>query len=225
MVKISALSLFAASAAAVAVVRSDVTPANMLMQAVQELPLAESSGSCGVPRKTQLRFYNGCSGPVHIWRQDSSVDKATVLPAGGVYGEPIRQDWRSGLTGFRVSQDGMSPYNGRPTGMLSQWLSIHPDGASWNGHTYNVLGDDKENIIVGWGVGIGITCGGKEGDAAEPKSVEAKESKDFNSNTSQNRNFRWNMALTCPEGYPKVLSSSASGSVYLCTVPKDHDLN
>lgn len=226
MVKISTLSLFAASASAAAVIRSDMTPANMLIQAVQELPFAESSGTCGIPRETQLRFHNGCHGPVHIWRQDSSVDKATVLPAGGVYGEPIRQDWRSGLTGFRVSQDGMSPYSGEATGMLTQWLGIKADGATWNGHTYNTLGADKDNIIVGWGVGLGIVCGsGADDNATEPKSLKANDFKDLNSNTAESRNFRWNMNLKCPEGYPKLLNSFASGNIYLCSVPKDRDLN
>lgn len=223
MVKISALSLLAATATAANVLGSDVTPANMLSQSMQELPVGEGSGgTCGVPKKTQLRFVNSCHMPVHIWRQDSSVDKATVLPVDGAYGEPIRQDWRSGMTGFRLSQDGMAPYAGRPTGMLSQWMGITPEYAAWNGHTYNVMGADKDNIIVGWGLAMAATCGKTAGDNsdAETTDVAAREVKNLYSNPAEERNFRWNMKLMCPKEYPIMLSVWAQGDVYLCGIPQ-----
>jgi hypothetical protein len=176
---------------------------------MQTLPAQEET--CVSPRKTQLRFHNNCGVPVHVWRQDSSVDKATVLADGGVFGEALRNDWRSGTISYRLSKDGSAPYSGNAISMLSYWHQFTDKGVTWKGHTYNTFAPQEETIIAGWRISMAAFCQvpSKAQDAADEQGLGAGDVEPLN------KDYRWNLSVSCG-GNNVPTQLTAYGDVYLC---------
>lgn len=107
-----------------------------ITQLAQTLP----DTSCVNQRHT-MTFVNNCPYTIHIWRDDSVVDKAAALNAGSEHVEVLREDWRSGIMSFRISPFETGPYEGKATSFISYYQSLTNSSGSLYGQGYNVFGD------------------------------------------------------------------------------------
>lgn len=104
MVKITLPTVIAAVAA---IATADNTSPSTLPQLTQDLSVSDMCPITGT-----VTFKNNCPFDLHIWRYDSSVDKAAVLSSRNSFTEPIRQDFRSGLLSYKVATDGRAVHDG-----------------------------------------------------------------------------------------------------------------
>lgn len=110
MVKFATIVALASGASAAVMDRApeETSPVKM-NQVPQELAMPEAQCKKVF---TAIAIKNACDYPVHVWRDDSSVDKAAVLQPNSALVEPMRYDWRSGYLGYRLSPSPAGPYDG-----------------------------------------------------------------------------------------------------------------
>lgn len=163
--------------------RAPETSAATFTQAMQELQCEEDK--CN-KHSTALHIVNKCTYAVHVWRADSSVDKAAILTPGGSLNEPFRQDWRSGLVGYRISTADHAPYdtNGNGVTVINYVHKRTAKSGTIAGQVNHIFGnpfaDEKLSLWAsGWGgcnqdlakiqdqlgVDVHVVCNGSLGDS------------------------------------------------------------
>lgn len=164
---LSAITGLAAMAAA------QETSPSTISQLTQDLALSQM---CPITGK--VNFVNNCPFDLHIWRYDSSVDKAAVLSAKNTFSEPIRQDFRSGLLGYKVATDGRAVHDGYA------WLNLNYRFVVTKNHANGLasVGTGFTNPLEGYSYGTSVSLGpnckelhSSENGTLKMKSVECDE--------------------------------------------------
>lgn len=128
-------ALLAVTASAATIVPKAETSVNTMPQMSQTLTYGEEDATCP-KHDTSFTIINKCPYPVHIWRADSSIDKAAELASQATFKEPLRQDWRSGILSYRLATDAGAPYKvAQPVYVIS----------------YQLTRDRKKGIVVAEG--------------------------------------------------------------------------
>lgn len=147
MVKITYfLAGLVASVSGAVVKRGEDTSPATFTQAMQQLQVDEPR--CD-KHQTLFGVYNNCAYPIHLWRDDSSVDKAAVLSPGARFTEPFRQDWRSGLISYRISTSENGPYSAQGATFLTYNHKRTSKGGSLAAHLYHVFNNQFEDEDIG----------------------------------------------------------------------------